>query len=110
MFDIFDIPLCYKSKAMRKITAKLTEVVRLHPSGIRVRFDNNEFNYTDVITADKRYGTQYYISNKQNGIYDLIPQCGSDTIPDNSLLKVGRTFEVIKKTVGEYDSVVDGPF
>lgn len=93
---------------MKTIKSKLKEVIRNQPSCIRVRFEEPVFSYTDCIISDRRFGTEYYISNKQDDIYDIVPKHFQNETPDNSDLRVGKEFKLMSIIVGEFDDRICG--
>ncbi len=56
---------------MKGTTSKILNVIRNHPSGIRIQFDNKNFETGQIITNNKLYGQQFYISERVKDIYTL---------------------------------------
>lgn len=54
-------------------TAKIVQVVRNNPTGLRVQFDNHNFNNGDTISYvdEKEVKFKYLIGSHQGLIYDL---------------------------------------
>lgn len=84
---------------MNTIKTKVKEIVRSHPSGLRIKFEEKVFNLKDIITNDLRCDQEFYISDKVKDVYTL--SLVGDGIADTSIFKPGTEFQTISIRVEE---------